>query len=144
MSWDMWHVAGVGFLIENVNRETVLKFVENHRNTIMSIYPENVIKYDIDPLFENEDEEGLQYDDGYNLFSEVVADVMSAEIGANFCAPHMSEDGECPVFYVRSYPWEMKAAEKDLTLDKLVDMMQEYADELGVTVDTELDVVYSG
>ena len=129
MSWDMWHVEGIGFQIETVTPKTLLRFVEKHKNTILDFYPI--------PAFDPDTND-------YDTLSEIIADVMQGETGISFCAPGMNDDCVCPVLYCSKKPWEMKPSEKDLTLQQLVNIMQKYADEIGVSVDTDIDVVYSG
>lgn len=150
MSWNMWHVEGIGISCNNVSAEKVHDFFYKHYNSVKKWMDPNYFT-DLDALFNEKDIRNITNEDIRDLMcfgtiSEIAAAAMRVETGIRFDAPGISDDGEDCVLFVPQYYWDFNEAEKKLTCrDDLEKILLPYAEELGVadTIDS-YDLVYSG
>lgn len=157
MSWDMWHVYGYGFETDSsrITEEKLMRFIKNHHDSLEKISP-GMTKM-LDAVIEDvekekkipdwaEDEIKNCVDCG--CYGEIIAKVMKAETGIDFCCTGMTDEGEEAVIFMSAYPWEYNEKEKTLTKDSLTEIFRKYGEELmeDVVVDNidYIDYVFSG
>ena len=150
MSWTMWHVCGIGFDCAFASDENMRKFWNNHINTLTKVYKDTDILEKVSKI-EADIEADPNISFSAELFeisenmtvSEFIAAVMKEETGINFGFPSLTDDSEDCVVFFEAYPWGYNEQERSLTMEELVQIMGRYADELGVKVNTDLDLVYA-
>lgn len=151
MSWDMWHVTGTGFDTSFVVPDKYRDFILNHRQSLEAVMDTDTVQNLIHYLTErpNELEEYIiDLDDIRDMMStwtisEPIACIMYEETGIRFDYPGVTEYGEDCVLFTSRDPWNYSQIERDLTYERLREIMGKYAGELGIKVDN-YDLVYSG
>lgn len=150
MSWDMWHVCGIGFDVHPVQNERLRDFILNHKETYQKVDPngaDEVIRYIADN-YKHLTESSCLYEElleefGYISLAFIVAEIMRGETGICFVAPGISDDTTDHVLFTAAMPWNYNDVEARLSRDYLIETMQKYADELGLIVDEDVDLRFS-
>ena len=144
MSWTMWHEYGVGFdvgkadLENKANFEKFKDFCSRHREALEKFC-------DVDKLTSAEDLDDFYEMLDYYALAEPIAAAMTEETGIRFCSPGLTDNSEDYVLFTNLVPWDMTPAEKELdTFEKLLDIMRPYAEELGVKLEEDVDLIYAG
>ncbi len=140
MSYSTWHIYGYGVETSEINKEEVT--VERIEK-LLSLAPE--FQKGIHQYFEeceiNEPEidDYFDFDQDYHheiayLLKEVIEE--DANIFLSTCD---SCDGEIFLLYPPSYPWEMRGEERNLTEDKVKELLTKY---LKIICDTIPEIDY--
>ena len=152
MSWTMWHTVGIGIALDEVKTDDFVSFCKNTKHKkafekylasykdggkgVLSALDEMVKEDSIDPMLEVTD---------MGTLSEVIAGIMRIETDIDFYAPGLTDDGEDVVMFSEKYPWHMTEKERHLDLNKLLEIMRPYAEELKVPNSLgDYDLIYSG
>ena len=156
MSWDMWHVEGFGFRTDAIDIDHFKSFCQKHetqfekydkaesvKNVITDYLSDGYDHDDWDPL-----DEIRQCTERYAL-SEIIAFIIRKENPLiSFEDIGISDESEEAVMFLPCMPWEMTPTEEKLTQDHLMNIINKYADELGVPANTDyrgyLDLTFSG
>ena len=135
MSWDMWHVCGIGFDLDCASTENKLSFVENHKQILDEDRYNDIVEV-------LKDEE---YDPD-RLFAYFLVEVIRRENDITCEAPGIDIDNSNvePIIYVPKYPWEMSGKERMLSESDIYSILGKYANTLGIHDVYEMDCVYSG
>ena len=145
MSWDMWHIWGIGFDVADVDVNKYRQFVVNHKTCLDEKKDyRDFLGYILDTA--PEDLELTEVLDSINSLrlADPIAEIMTSETGIRFDAPGISDDDYDCVLFTAAYPWQWNETERSLTEDQLYETMKRYAEELGVEAPGEYDLVYSG
>lgn len=165
-------VHGYGFVVDEMGGKAVLKFIKNHAKTVKDIYIDGqrlideLNKIDIDniPLDEDEPLGDLDIYEGYENLKEILSDIsdhyetncgdiiaaiMSEKSHIQFQYEPAQPDecyGEPSILLQAVMPWVYSYRERSITEEELNDILTDYAEELGVDVDTigMQDIEYFG
>ena len=143
MSDNPFRVCGIGFDVRCVSRNAYLRFLRSHAKAT-DLDTEAVIA-DILAYAEEDWQKVFRetYAENYSLASPIAA-IIRREACISMDAPGLTDVYEDFVLYRASYPWQMTPKERNLTYRELVSILKGYADELGVTLEEDADLVYSG
>ena len=135
MSYRSYSFRGIGFDLERVEKEDIFAFFKKHEHSL----PDDVREAIMDVVNdEDSDLYDLQCLSDVACVSEFVADVMNAETGCEFDFM----EGDCcedAVIFPPRYPWEHQC-ERAVTREELIAIMNSYAGEFGLVVDTNMDI----
>ena len=158
MSWDQWHEYGIGFDTALVEAKKIRSFILKHKETIkkniksdpyntgrrdaaldkMLEYLKQTTKLDRDDIDEYADK---LWDRGC---AGLIAMIIIEETGITVYAPGLTDESEDYVLFSAAYPWRYNEKERHLTEDSLIAILEPYADELGVEVEDDVDLIYAG
>lgn len=145
MSWDRWHVTGIGMDIENVEPEKYRNFILHHKDFVGY---EGIIEYlEEEPECVNNGDftDTIRDCTGSWTLSEPVASIITAETDIRFGYPGLSENGMDCILFSPAFPWDMNENEKALvSVDSIIDILKPYAEELGLVIDPYIDCIYEG
>jgi len=150
VAFDMWHISGPGFDVQDARPEKYRKFILKHAASLRA-----ACKTEMDDYFElfregcirNGRAEAPSIDEAREAWnsisaSEPVSLIMSYETGIGFdYAPQTDFCEDCVIFR-ESFPWRYNDKEKSMTFEDLRAIMEQYADELGIEFKKEIDLVY--
>ena len=129
MSTDCYY--GFGFGADFIDEDKVIELCKNHKKTLEDLGE--------DPLLEEIEKDDFSFfdyqGDAENGFSNssavnILVNIMSAETNIHFFAEE-DDGGSIYVIFEAQEPWLYTVAEKDLDSDKLLEIYQKYAKELG-------------
>ena len=129
MSTDCYY--GFGFGADFIDEDKVIELCKNHKKTLEDLGE--------DPLLEEIEKDDFSFFDyqvdAENGFSNssavnILVNIMSAETNIHFFA-EKDDGGSIYVIFEAQEPWLYTVAEKDLDSDKLLEIYQKYAKELG-------------
>lgn len=157
MSWTMWHENGIGMDCSKAEPKKYRAFILNHEESLQAMQnPDNPVamkKYSqmMDYLHygvteqETPDLDYLRWElTDCNSLAEPVCSILYAETGIRFAHPGYTDDGEDFVLFIASNPWGYNETELALTQESLLAALEPYAEELGVSVDKDVDLIYAG
>lgn len=132
-------VHGYGFEMHG-DENVIANFVNKHAATIVKRNKSLEISLLNDCHYENIDNIIDDYDDiecdvtGHQGLVAIIANIISEETGISF--QYESGDDACgsspTILFCEAYPWQMNEIEKQLTEDKLENIINKYIDELGI------------
>jgi hypothetical protein len=129
MSVDCYY--GFGFATNSIDERKVIEFCKNHKDTLNNLDEELVEEIEDNDDFSFSDYE-VDADNGYsdNSAANIIANIMSNETGIDFS---VEEDTDCLAYilFEAKEPWAYNEKEKALTSQKLLEIYQRYAEELG-------------
>lgn len=135
MSVDCYY--GFGFATDSIDEKKVIEFCKNHKDTLNNLDEELVEEIEDNDDFSFYDYE-VDADNGYsdNSAANIVANIMSNETGIDFS---VEEDTDCIAYilFEAKEPWAYNEKEKALTSQKLLEIYQKYAEELGFNYSLE-------
>lgn len=135
MSVDCYY--GFGFATDSIDEKKVIEFCKNHKDTLNNLDEELVEEIEDNDDFSFYDYE-VDADNGYsdNSAANIVANIMSSETGIDFS---VEEDTDCIAYilFEAKEPWAYNEKEKALTSQKLLEIYQRYAEELGFNYSLE-------
>lgn len=152
MSWNMWHIYGIGFDLQSADLKKYRNFILTHAESLLKAVemypgspmrePEDLIRY----LMEEDDPDYETMADlsENNILSAAISAILSYETGIEFGSPGIGDDSQDCVLFQATMPWQYNDTEKALTKEGLISLLDPYAKELGVMVDDDLDVIFSG
>lgn len=155
MSMYSTMVYGYGFEINTVTNEQIYKFMKNHKDTIKMIGDDELLNFinkpDITPDdIANMDDTFIDFENEYygedGLYS-IISNIMSIETNINFGYFKGTDGciGEMSICLQDAQPWQYNKTEKELTQEKLDDILTKYKTELGLDVPIEhLCIEYFG
>ena len=129
MSTDCYY--GFGFGADFIDEDKVIELCKNHKKTLEDLGE--------DPLLEEIEKDDFSFFDyqvdAENGFSNssavnILVNIMSAETNIHFFAEE-DDGGSIYVIFEAQEPWLYTVEEKDLDSDKLLEIYQKYAKELG-------------
>lgn len=129
MSTDCYY--GFGFGADFIDEDKVIELCKNHKKTLEDLGEDSLLEE-----IEEDDFSFFDYqvdaENGYSNSSAVniLANIMSAETNIHFFAEE-DEGGSIYIIFEPQEPWLYTDAEKDLDSDKLLEIYQKYAKELG-------------
>ncbi len=150
MSMRTSFAYGYGFYCD-CSEEKLIDFIKKHKETFCKSDAEKELfegmfdctknKYnleDLEDFFEGYECEST----GVCGIGAAIANIMSRETGVRFdyCASDDVCDTRASVMFGSGYPWQLTEVEKSLTEEKLDDICEKYASELGI--DTSENVGY--
>lgn len=130
MSTDCYY--GFGFGADKFDDKKVVELCKNHKKTLEDMGEDELIKeIEENENFDFEDYEvepfnGYSYRDAVN----VLANIMSTETKIQFSVMQ-DKDGFIYIMFNPQEPWLYNNTEKNLTSEKLLEIYQKYAEELG-------------
>jgi hypothetical protein len=122
---------GFGFGADFIDEDKVIELCKNHKKTLEDLGE--------DPLLEEIEKDDFSFFDyqvdACNGFSNssavnILANIMSAETNIHFFAEE-DDGGSIYVIFEAQEPWHYTVAERDLDGNKLLEIYQKYAKELG-------------
>lgn len=135
MSVDCYY--GFGFATDSIDEKKIIEFCKNHKDTLNNLDEELVEEIEDNDDFSFYDYE-VDADNGYsdNSAANIVANIMSSETGIDFS---VEEDTDCIAYilFEAKEPWAYNEKEKALTSQKLLEIYQKYAEELGFNYSIE-------
>lgn len=135
MSVDCYY--GFGFATDSIDEKKIIEFCKNHKDTLNNLDEELVEEIEDNDDFSFYDYE-VDADNGYsdNSAANIVANIMSSETGIDFS---VEEDTDCIAYilFEAKEPWAYNEKEKALTSQKLLEIYQKYAEELGFNYSLE-------
>lgn len=135
MSVDCYY--GFGFATDSIDEKRIIEFCKNHKDTLNNLDEELVEEIEDNDDFSFYDYE-VDADNGYsdNSAANIVANIMSSETGIDFS---VEEDTDCIAYilFEAKEPWAYNEKEKALTSQKLLEIYQRYAEELGFNYSLE-------
>lgn len=135
MSVDCYY--GFGFATDSIDEKKIIEFCKNHKDTLNNLDEELVEEIEDNDDFSFYDYE-VDADNGYsdNSAANIVANIMSSETGIDFS---VEEDTDCIAYilFEAKEPWAYNEKEKALTSQKLLEIYQRYAEELGFNYSLE-------
>lgn len=135
MSVDCYY--GFGFATDSIDEKKIIEFCKNHKDTLNNLDEELVEEIEDNDDFSFYDYE-VDADNGYsdNSAANIVANIMSNETGIDFS---VEEDTDCIAYilFEAKEPWAYNEKEKALTSQKLLEIYQKYAEELGFNYSLE-------
>lgn len=130
MSTDCYY--GFGFGADSIDEDKIIELCKNHKKTLEDLGEESLIE----EIENNKDFSFSDYEvdaeNGYSYSSAVniLANIMSKETSIDFYAGQ-NEDGDVFIIFEAQEPWYYNDEEKDIDSDKLLEIYQKYAKELG-------------
>ena len=139
MSNINWYIRGIGLNISMVKPEKYRDFILKHVESLKDVMNEDIVNDLVDYL--NDTDDDIDMDDiremmPSEIISEPIAYMMYQETGIQFDSPKMTEWGEECVLFTTRDPWKYNAVERNLTYERLREIIKKYADELGITIGT--------
>lgn len=135
MSVDCYY--GFGFATDSIDERKVIEFCKNHKDTLNNLDEELIEEIEDNDDFSFYDYE-VDADNGYssNSAANIIANIMSSETGIDFS---VEEDTDCLAYilFEAKEPWAYNEKEKALTSQKLLEIYQKYAEELGFNYSIE-------
>ena len=155
MSWE--HVCGIGFDLQYVTDSKLANFILNHEESYRKCRGRFTNKKRHDKIVDKtlnfiKDKKagGNLTDDGTDLYYElakmnetfsiadIIAKIMSVETNIHFDVPGCTDaDEDYVLFYVEN-PWELNETKKS----SMIETMGQYASELGLDVEPDVDLEY--
>ena len=135
MSVDCYY--GFGFATDSIDERKIIEFCKNHKDTLNNLDEEL-----IEEIEDNDDFSFCDYevdaDNGYsnNSAANIVANIMSSETGIDFSVEE-DTDSIAYILFEAKEPWAYNEKEKALTSQKLLEIYQGYAEELGFNYSLE-------
>ena len=128
MSYHVWTVNGLGFCVDNIKTtpERILQLAALNEETLFDVeeYLNNCFdgEYKCEDLTVNDfdDFEGVYGDRG---LSTILYEVISEEIPIGFADDF---NGFGYILYCPSYPWNLNDKERDLTAEKIKEILSKY------------------
>ena len=147
MRWTMWHVTGSGFDVADVEQDHLQDFLVNHLDTLSK--DQKSFKGLIESLYQHPlwpiTAEKVQELTDSGTAAEPISYIMFKETGIPFQNPGITDDGEDYVLYCASNPWDMTEKEKALSsYEEIKEIMEPYAEELGLNYEDDVDLIYAG
>lgn len=132
-------VSGKGFYVY-VSDEALCKFILAHSATVQRFekgieileYIKSAAKADIENIKERYYDYACRNSNSEGLYG-LICDVMSEETGINFQYYVGDSEGDFDdcIMYVPTYPWKLNKIERELTEEKLDNILKKYIGELG-------------
>ena len=139
MSMVSSFIYGYGFH-SDCDEKKLRDFIKNHQKTFCESDREKELykaldKCDLEDLFEDYSCDAT----GTEGVGAVIANIMSRETGIMFeyCLPYCDCGTPAFVVFEATYPWLLNETEKELTIEKLLNICKKYMDELGITGDPD-------
>ncbi len=157
MSMHTWTVSGIGFeLFTGDNYGKIFDFLKGHKDVVKD-YFKDTCRIDIDEFFEKADDTWSEMDDEERedyirdgldgVPAPVIAHIINSETGyTGFVGEPGDEEQSDTVLWEPYYPWQMSESDKALTEEKLREILQKYAEKLGIPADNVCDqtLIYCG
>ena len=130
MSTDCYY--GFGFGADLIDEDKIIELCKNHKDTLNDLGEESLIE----EIENNKDFSFLDYEveaeNGYSFSSaiNILANIMSEETHIHFFVEE-NEDGCVFLIFEAQEPWYYNVEEQNLTSEKLLEIYQKYAKELG-------------
>ncbi len=139
MSTDCYY--GFGFGADLIDEDKIIELCKNHKDTLNDLGEESLIEeIENDKDFSFSEYE-VDAENGYSCSSaaNILANIMSKETSIHFYVEE-NEDGDVFIIFEAQEPWYYNDEERDLTREKLLEIYQKYAKELGFEY-KELDYI---
>ena len=145
MSMSTYTCYGCGIITTDVTVESAKKFFEAHEKTIKELNAE-LFEYVASHTAEELEEEcyDILFNDDSSALLSVIADCMTKETGITFGWFIPDEDGKSAIMFTPDYPWRYTEKETQVSETELMEIIREYAEELGAEYDSDIKVEYYG
>lgn len=128
---------GFGFATDSIDEKKIIEFCKNHKDTLNNLDEELIEEIEDNDDFSFYDYE-VDADNGYsnNSAANIIANIMSSETGIDFSVEE-DTDFIAYILFEAKEPWAYNEKEKALTSQKLLEIYQRYAEELGFNYSIE-------
>lgn len=130
MNTDCYY--GFGFGADLIDEDKIIELCKNHKDTLNDLGEESLIEeIENDKDFSFSEYE-VEAENGWSFSSatNILANIMSKETNIHFFVEE-NEDGSVFLIFEAQEPWCYTVEEMNLTSEKLLEIYQKYAKELG-------------